>query len=215
MFCNQCGKELAPTASFCSRCGAIMKAKSSRKKIAITMGARTVLVVLGVATVLCIGVGLANSNKESDEKRKDIYQESAAGLETVVEDVEETQLTLEEKVDKFLELDANGDSEAAEQQIKEIFGEHGSEPETYLMFANIVLNMGETEDAKELLLKGYEETEDETILEQYVKISLEYPGDRDANTQRKVQNMAKELAGITDSGEKLKIMKLMYCIEVE
>ena len=130
----------------------------------------------------------------------------------VAEEVEVTpvELTLEEKVDKFLELDANGDSEAAEQQMKEIFEEHGSETDVYIMFANIALEMGKPAEAQDMLFIGYQETEDDALVDAYIDISLEYAEGGNGETYKTLLDYAEMIAGLTDNSDKLDILKQMY-----
>lgn len=198
MYCKNCGAVISDKAVFCPKCGqTVQRRKESdiRKKEIVFIISLCAIAVL----LLILVMGSCSSRKKEEANRN---ENKLVQQETVVKSVKE-------QFEEAMEL-SEEDFAASKKMVEEIVRAHEKEPQTYLIFSQVLVEHDEIEGAKEILILGFEQTEDEELIEEYMNLSIKYVSDGNGETYLKLMELAKLYAQATGNEEKLELAKKVF-----
>lgn len=199
MYCRNCGAQITDTAVFCTNCGKSIKAPQKKRHNYF------LLVIIIVLSVFCLILFI-----RPERMKKNDFTEGSAFPETEeLVQTEARKLTVKERLEEVIRL-SEEDEEAAEEALQELMLEYQKESEIYFALAEIFEEKGDISGAKDTLMLGFEETEDENFMEEYIDISIKYAPDGNGKEYKVLKDFAEMIAEETDNTEKLEIAKKIY-----
>lgn len=200
MYCRKCGNQISDSASFCPRCGIAVASPVKPRNIK-----SIVFICCGISLVIVlVFVGIL---------KKDTLSEGIASndihLEDELDTVEE-EMSLREQLEEAIAVNDAGKDKESQQRFEEIMEENYENPEAWLTLAELAVEKEKINLAKEYLLMGFEQTEDERLMEEFLDISVAYVEDENGEEYEILLGFVELYAEATDNEDKLEVAKKVY-----
>ena len=215
MYCRNCGEEIADNASFCHKCGKKTGNTKKTKNLKYMISIGTMLLVGIIVITLSIGrIHKIEESQSPADSQEGIETPQTMGIfgQEVEPEVpkEKAEMTLEEQFEEVFRLADEGNDTESEELFQQMYQEHSKEPELYFLLSQKYEERGKISSAKECLLEGFKQTENTTLMEQYIEISLKYAPDGNGEAYQALLRFAELYAEATDSEKKLEVAKKIY-----
>ena len=141
--------------------------------------------------------------------RYDTGKDQATNVEEEIDTIIK-EFSLSEQLEQAFEMGDNGFVEEGEEMLQEIMLEHQYDPDAYLCLSGMSIDRQEVKLAKEVLLLGFEKTEDSRLMDEYLDISMQYAEDGNGEFYEKLMDFVEMYAQVTDNEEKLEVANKIY-----
>lgn len=153
-------------------------------------------------------IAKVQENTESaSESIAKVQENTESASESIAEIPEE--LTLQEQLSQAISL-YYVDYATAEQELRRIVEANKKNVEMYHFLSEWSLGLGKINEAKKFLIEGFHETEDISLMEECLDITLEYAPDGNGKTYKTLLAIAESFAQETDNSQKLELAKSLY-----
>lgn len=192
MYCKKCGAEIKEGSAYCGKCGQSLKKKESKipewlQDMYILVGCIFFVVEVLYIIDVCLFVPIAENWLENRQKS-----------------------VISQQVEEIFNLVDAGEDDLADEKMEALMEEEQYNPEFYLACGEESVDRGEIREALDILLIGYEATEDEKIMDYFVDTSLRNLVSKSGLEYDLVKKVAEELAKETDNESKLELAKEIY-----
>lgn len=217
MYCTNCGERITSKMLFCPRCGRKHN-KNYKKTICVVT---IMLMVMATIIIFMLFKRKSVENAQSSAKNSmaqtnetSMYVENITQVENeadmlVTEEfvtiINESELTLEQRIESiFIDGVVEGD------KLDAIMMDYEQNSDLYILLSNKFMDFDKIDLAKEILLYGFEKTEDRVLMDAYLELAVDTLAEEYGLVYDILYNLVEIYAEETDNTSKLEIAKKIY-----
>lgn len=189
MHCKYCGAQRSDNAQFCPKCGRPIEKKLQHENVQSKDTLALIYIVLAVIVGALVW-GIVNAPYKAIKKNAE---------PSVKEQVEEVFILME-----------NGEDDLADSNMQALMEENQWNPEFYEACADMSVRYGTIDEAMDILLIGFEITEDEDLMDKFVDISLQNIVNVNDTDYEKLKEIIGQIAEDTDNTKRLERARNIY-----